>query len=528
MLELEYKYANCVPQPLHLYTGYHRDAVYPDGVDPFGDDEGETLPDDAIHVVPLPQRCQPFKKRQYEVTGGHSVSRSSNLPQGQGSYVSFERTWSGKSTLTTRANAPCQYTNGTCNTGPTSEGTADWSDISIGRNYYYNDGSFHAYEESKRTISLEFGGSTAKLPNPHYEPDNDPPEDEFIWGDHDSFIVTNTLVTKTPEFDNDNSFTGFDTETTTSKFFDHYHYARYGVVEGIYETEITYSNTDVSHKVSRKYSAPSNDDLHNAVRAEEITELEPFTEEDLIAAAKGCANSKDWSSGKPSVTDNKALWRVDYSEEVLLDPDTGEVIMWDHDGDENANPPVDPGNQTPRVPKTEERTECFDLVFASKMRYRVRIPHDFDPPPFPDSYDPEADPPMPILASYDRRWHGKWHRVQFVETFTPFDHIPMPEPPVPDENGNISEEDQEAYEDAVEESENSPQPVETEKEVIWSGPGQLIDFDGFDDLTNEQKENRRDSWVSGWLETGYPPGKGDITVRMKRSQCYHGAPWVYH
>ena len=147
---------------------------------------------------------------------------------------------------------------------------------------------------------------------------------------------------------------------------------------------------------------------------------------------------------------------------------------------------------------TDTGTEALTQTLSEPYpdQYRVVIPHDFDPPPLP----PGA--PDPPLEAHDQRWHGTWHRIQLVETFTPEGYDP--------------------------EDEGSPQPVETEREVIWTGPGQLIDYDGFAGLTPEQQEAREDSWKTDWVETGYPTGKGTITVEIKRSQCYHGAPWAYH
>ena len=129
-------------------------------------------------------------------------------------------------------------------------------------------------------------------------------------------------------------------------------------------------------------------------------------------------------------------------------------------------------------------------------QWRAVIPHDFDPPPLP------SGAPDPPLESQDQRWHGTWHNVEVCEVMTPEDHDPL--------------------------DPASPQKQETASNEEWTGPGLLINYDGFDLLTDEQKETRRESWKSDWVDVGWAQEEGAVDVLLKRSQCYHGAPWVYH
>jgi len=169
---------------------------------------------------------------------------------------------------------------------------------------------------------------------------------------------------------------------------------------------------------------------------------------------------------------------------------------WDENGSGNAlykteyvkdnqqNPPVD--------------TVAVDTLELKHVRNRLVIPDGFDPPPLPDGWE-AGDA---VLESYDQRWHGTWHNADILEIYTPEDHDPL---------------------DA-----GSPQPEESNEGLVWNGPGDVIDYDLFDSLTDQEKEGRRDSWKSDWLETLAPDEKGETEVDLKRSQCYHGAPWVYH
>ena len=126
-------------------------------------------------------------------------------------------------------------------------------------------------------------------------------------------------------------------------------------------------------------------------------------------------------------------------------------------------------------------------VLLRKYRYRFAIPPDFNPPP----------PPAP------QKWHGTWHKIQWQEIFTPADHDPQ--------------------------NPTASPKVITDKEIEWNGPGdELETFSGWNSLTDEQKEARRDSWKTAWTVVDFPTQKGQTTIKLKRSQCYHGAPWVRH
>lgn len=143
-------------------------------------------------------------------------------------------------------------------------------------------------------------------------------------------------------------------------------------------------------------------------------------------------------------------------------------------------------------------TAAVDTLELKHVRNRLVVPHGFDPPPLPDNWE-DGDA---ILESYNQRWHGTWHKADILETYTPEDHDPL--------------------------DTGSPQPEESNEALEWSGPGDVVDYDLFDSLTDQEKHDRRESWKSEWLETLAPDEQGETDVLLKRSQCYHGAPWVYH
>jgi hypothetical protein len=127
-------------------------------------------------------------------------------------------------------------------------------------------------------------------------------------------------------------------------------------------------------------------------------------------------------------------------------------------------------------------------------KYRIIIPHGFDPPPFPEEYTIGDE----VTEAHAQKWHGTWHNVELIETFTPAAGSP-------------------------------PVPVLTEKTLVWdSGGGVVINYDDYDDLTQEQKDERVLSWKSDWMDMVAPTVAGAVTVAIERSQCYHGAPWVVH
>lgn len=120
-----------------------------------------------------------------------------------------------------------------------------------------------------------------------------------------------------------------------------------------------------------------------------------------------------------------------------------------------------------------------------EIRWRCTIPHDFDPPPAPS----------------EQRWHGTWHKIELKETFTPA-----------------------AYD---EQDAESPQPQVTIRTAEWTGPGTEIDFDIDGDYTPAEQTDL-DSWKTTWVEIDPPQEAGTTSIEIYRSQCYHGAPWVYH
>ncbi len=123
--------------------------------------------------------------------------------------------------------------------------------------------------------------------------------------------------------------------------------------------------------------------------------------------------------------------------------------------------------------------KTWDWEGLTLGRYRWVIPHDFDPPPEPS----------------EQKWHGTWHKIEFEEIFSP---------------------------------EGAGGDIVTEKSIEWdSGGGTLIDFSLDGDYTDLELE-ALNSWKTEYIETETPTEDGGISVVMKRSQCYHGAPWVYH
>lgn len=116
-----------------------------------------------------------------------------------------------------------------------------------------------------------------------------------------------------------------------------------------------------------------------------------------------------------------------------------------------------------------------------------------------DDFTPPASTPPETHTP--QKWHGIWEKIQIAEIFTPFDHDP--------------------------ENPASPQPVVTDKEVIWTGPGdELETHPDWDTFTDVEKEARRDSWTTAWVDIDVPATEGETTAYIKRSQCYHGAPWA--
>ena len=133
------------------------------------------------------------------------------------------------------------------------------------------------------------------------------------------------------------------------------------------------------------------------------------------------------------------------------------------------------------------RTTLTEFLEPWAGRVRFIIPHDFDPPPEP----------------HPQKWHGSWQNIEYHRVFTPIDH-----------------------------DEGDPEISPIVRELFstqWTGPGDELDtFEGWDALSDEEKEERRASWRTAWEDVGLPEEPGHVTVELHRSQCYHGAPWVLH
>ena len=196
------------------------------------------------------------------------------------------------------------------------------------------------------------------------------------------------------------------------------------------------------------------------LREEELTE--PWTEALIVADLKLCIYAKDWAAGSCS-----ANYEVTYSQKPLLD-EGGEVVTEDHDEDP----------ETAEIIVYEDEEGCVDDLLLRMFRYRIVIP---------DTFETEL-------------WTGTWHRIEWEETFTPYnyDDDPIANP-----------------------------KVVTPKNVEWNGAGTEIDFDLDGDYTAAE-QTAIDSWKTPWNEVDFPAVKGSTTIELKRSQCYHGAPWVYH
>lgn len=231
----------------------------------------------------------------------------------------------------------------------------------------------------------------------------------------------------------------------------------------------TQSHTEKTDTLTVDYDNSSITDSGVYVSSEILSS--PWTESAIAADLKTCINAKDWEAGACS-----ADYTVTYNQKPKLDAQ-GDPVTEDHDEDPN----------TPEVPVYEDETGCVATMLLRKFRYRFVIPHNFEPPPAP----------------HPQKWHGEYHKIEWEEVFTPHDHDPQ--------------------------NPTASPKVVTAKSVEWNGPGDELDtWSGWNGLTESQKQARRDSWKTAWNEVTYPASKGQTTIVLKRSKCYHSAPWVKH
>ena len=443
-IEAQEKSSNCAPLPTY--------AFYQNFAPTRQDGDGS-----KTYVVPIPERCRPFRKLRQSITGSHSFTREDEY--GRPTRI---LSISGGSEVIWDRKQPCP----TCEQKQTATGSSNYSfsDEYFGTIYYddegnaYPDGEEPMYVSNRITSSAVYGGKGSKLPDHQ-------PEDPI--GEHGDFIITTTIYSQTPT----GNGTFNETTATTHEFRNGITHAFYGQL--FPNDKRIFINTPTSYTETR--SADPNNTIISTNRTQtSITEwLEPWNEQMLFDAAKNCADSQEWKSNPTSIIAEK---NVEYSEVNVLD-ENGNTVFYDHDN----NP------ETPDIIKRETSKDCFDSIEVKKGRYRIVIPHNFDPPP----------PPA------EQRWHGTWHRVQLEETFTPLNHDPQNTTP--------------------------PQPIISQREVIWKGPGQELEtFAGWNALNEDQQEARRNTWKTNWITVDVPNETGTISVKIKRSQCYHGAPWAKH
>ncbi len=195
-----------------------------------------------------------------------------------------------------------------------------------------------------------------------------------------------------------------------------------------------------------------------------------FTNEDLEQLVKEQLKKQEWREPTPGFPG--AIRYEDKRVVPKLD-DNGEYVYKDHDG----NP------KTPKVQVFKQLDELKRLTLA-KARFRLVVPHDFDPPPKPAR----------------QKWHGTWHEAEVWVVF---------------------------HESAPWGGE-APQPVLVDRHtLIWHGPGEELHGAGWDSLSDEGKKRKEDTWKSDWIELDVPDKPGHYEVRVRRDRCYHGAKWNY-
>ena len=132
-------------------------------------------------------------------------------------------------------------------------------------------------------------------------------------------------------------------------------------------------------------------------------------------------------------------------------------------------------------------TRSYEAEYSTPgpVRSRFVIPHYFDPPPEP----------------HEQKWHGTMHIIEYTTEFEPLYNKDGPDIPPEDHT------------------------------AIWTGQGLVINFVGWDNLSDDEKLERENSWKTPWADLpeieGNTVGLG-LSVRLERSQCYEGAPWQIH
>lgn len=294
----------------------------------------------------------------------------------------------------------------------------------------------------------------------------DPGEPATIAVPHGSgaFLRTDTTIIV--------STPGGSSTTTTDKWLTSFSsVSNYGdMPPTAFDTHITQTHTLRKKEHTVDYSGTASVTA-SGVLVDSTERSEPWTETKIRDDLQACLDAMDWEPGAC-----KAEYAVTYNQKPKLDIH-GDPVTEDHDDDP----------ATPEVPVYEDETGCVDEMEMRQWRYRFVIPHDFDPPPEP----------------HPQKWHGIWHKLEWQEIFTPADHDP--EAPLV-----------------------SPKVV-TAKSGEWTGPGdELETYEDWNTLTDEQKKTRRESWKTPWTEIDVPETQGTTTLKLIRSQCYHGAPWAYH
>ena len=435
--------------------------------------------DDGIYLVPLPQRAQTFASKTIKAGGDWEDTTMSVTPAGDPYIKSFQSA-GGENSLTETYNSPCGLYD--CQGTPaTVSGVGGLSHSSYGNSLYFEDNTHKTFKSFQLDSSWVFAAGTT-INNPNYDPNNDPPEDEFLTPESDDFIRTvTTIYTSVEKVDGEIIFT--PTETTEISFAK-YNQFIINTFDGIQTSETVLTRAPNTRGEVTTHT--QGDKSYTDTNSEEW--LDPHTEIQLLGYAEACLNSKDkdsdWAGDVTTATKIVDYRELSFSYDDDNDPETAEVVI-------------------------DEVSEAgFERVSVSAIQFRFVIPHDFSNPPEPA----------------EQKWHGTKQVIEYQTVFTPFDHIPAPSLPIPDEEGNISEEDQDAYDAAVIVAAASPQKVITPGSVTWTGEGTVIDFDIDEDYT-EAEQAAFDSWKTPWVDVDVPADKGETVVELVRWQCYTGGAW---
>ncbi len=450
-IEREFKAVTCT-------GGFVRGSVYRHGKK---DSKGKY----GVYVVPLPEREQRFGRKKNTIKGSYSKSYTVKTPDESEEYTRLNIVISGGSSLTDIAGTLCTGSGNGCYKPNGHEGSANYNYTETQNDHYWDQesGKYKVYQSFKLAMSLVYGGKGSKIPNPDYTPGGG--EDEYLHGDDTSFIKSYSRITKSPVFNKDGTFKKFKEKKIENKWFTVHGDYSYDAPNGESSGKI-YRNGPGFHSYRIAYA---DTEMEKGCWFSEKDEwLEPADKGILVNAAKDCLGKAKWVRDDSA----KAERKIVYNDVPVLN-DKGETVYWDHDNDPD----------TPKVVKTKKLKSHPGHVFLRSIRWRIVIPHSFDPPP----------PPA------EQRWHGEWNMCELIETFTPKDHNP--------------------------DDPNSPQEMTVKRESEWNGPGLLIDYDGFSDLEEDEKKARRDSWKTDWVEIDAPNEEGTIDIALGRFKCVHSIPW---